>query len=972
MGREWRNQGGPAAPRPNPGLLQHCTKPEVHLHGRDPELATLVEVVDRAVRGCGGTAFVEGEAGIGKTRLIEEALAAAERQGFQVFHGRCEQLERLRPFVAIAEAFGCTRTSPDPRLAAIASLVAPEPDEVGDVAQAGTMQYRAVEAFLELVEHLCVTRPVALALEDLHWADDATLLTIRLIARRVRALPVVVLATLRPVPAVRGLASLIETCVEDGALWLHLDPLTPAAVHDLVSEALGAPPGPRLSRQLVGAAGNPLFVIELGRSLVEENMVSLVTGHAEVHEIQAPPTLRLTILRRLGALSEPTLELLRLAAVLGPTFSITDLATFLERPANELVSSLQEARRAGVLGEAGERLVFRHDLVHEALYRDLPLGVRAGLHRDVARALSAAGASALDVAQHLMLGASPGDAQAVVELRRAAGEAAARAPSMAAELLARAVELSDASSAGRDTLLAERVTALLWSGRVAEAESLADEVLRRAHDPGVEGILRLARARALFIVGRIEEGLRVLDVSHEGQAFTPAERAQLQADRAYGNAMSGRLERAEGLAHSARQAAEGAKDDLAWCVATSASSLAAFFRGEFTQAIDLAKSAVRRAETSPSPLAHRYPVHYFLAAILVEADRFDDAEEVVLSGRQMNEEWGNTWVIPMLEWVSAARRFVTGDWDNAVADAEAGLAMAGEQGSRQGLDCARGLAALVAVYRGGQIGDHLDVDAGDGEPEVSPSGVLVGPAGMVSGLLAEAQGCPLQALATLEESWQRATSAGAVVDYRIIGPELVRLALASGMVERAQAVTLAVEEVAACMGTAGAKGSALRCRGLVDDDPDVLLAAIAAYGCAGRPVERAFALEEAGATLAASGRWTEAVAALEEALDAYERLGATLALARTEVRLRNAGVSRGARRRRRPRQGWEALTPSEERVVAQVARGLTNAQIAEALSVSRHTVESHVSHVFAKLGVTSRTELAARAIGRDSGSSRGQ
>ena len=957
--------GEAATPRASRGPLEHFPKADVRLHGRDRELATLSEVVDSARRGCGGMAFVEGEAGIGKTRLVAEALAAAERQGFQVYYGRCEQLERLRPFAAVAEAFGCARASPDPRQAAVARLVCPEPEEAGDLAQAGTLQYRAVEAFLELVEHLCVARPVAIALEDLHWADDATLLTVRLLARRVRALPVVVLVTLRPVPTAPGLTSLVETCLEDGALSLTLQPLTAETVDDLVREALGAPPGPRLRSQLAGAAGNPLFVIELARGLAEEKLVTLVTGQAEVDEIQAPPTLRLTILRRLGTLSQPTLELLRLAAVLGRSFTLMDLATVLDCPVKQLVPALEEARRAGVLGECGERLAFRHELVHEALYRDLPVGVRAGLHGDVARALSTAGASALQVAQHLVLGSSPGDVRAVETLRRAAGEAAARAPSMAAELLARAVELSDSSSADRDALLAERVTALLWSGRVAEAAALADEVLSRAHDPHVEGSLRLARGRALFIVGRIEEGLRVLEATDDGRALTPGERSQLLADRAYGKAMSGCLEEADGLARTARDAAEAAGEDLAWCVATSASSLVAFFRGDLSSSIDLAREAVRRAEMSPSPLARRYPVHYFLAAFLLEADCFDEADDVVRSGRRMNEEWGNTWVLPMLEWVSAARRFLIGDWDDAVADAEAGLAMAGEGGSRQGLLCAQGLVGLLATYRLGPVEAQLGAEADSGQP--GASGVLLGVAGMVHGLLTEAQGCRQQALAALEESWQRATEAGAVVDYRLLGADLVRLALAAGAVERAHVVTSAVEEVADRMGTAGAEGAARRCRGLVDADPDVLLSAVDAYERAGRPVERAFALEEAGTALGASDRWTEAVVSLEEALGVYEQLGATLAVARTEVRLRTAGVSRGARRRRRPRHGWEALTPSEERVVAQVARGLTNAQIAEVLFVSRHTVESHVSHVFAKLGVASRAELAARAVGRGLG-----
>jgi DNA-binding CsgD family transcriptional regulator len=510
---------------------------------------------------------------------------------------------------------------------------------------------------------------------------------------------------------------------------------------------------------------------------------------------------------------------------------------------------------------------------------------------------------------------------------------------------------------------------MLWSGRVGEAEVLAAEVLRRAHDPAVEGVLRLARGRALFILGRIEQGLGVLDVGDAASLLSPAERAQLLADRSYGYAMSGRFREADALACSAREAAEAAGQDLAWCVATSALSLTAFFRGDLLAAVDLARAAVGRAEMSPSPLARRYPVHYFLAVFLVEADRFAEAEEVVLAGRWMNQEWGTTWVLPMLEWVSATSEFLRGNWDDAVVAAEAGLAMAGEGGTRQGFDCAKGLADLVAAYRSGPAGGHIDADAADAgsQPQVPPSGVLVGLAGVLNGLVVEAQAGPEAALAVLEDAWRRATDVGSIIDHRLLGPELVRLALTTGAAERAPAVAAAVEEVAARMGTDGARGAALRCRGLLKADADALLASAAAYASAGRPLERAFALEEAGAALAAAGRRTEAVAALEEAGGVYEKLGALPALTRVESRVRALGARRGQRaRRRRPQQGWESLTPSEQRVVDLVARGLTNVQIAQALFVSRHTVESHVSHVFAKLGLASRSELAAQAVARSS------
>jgi DNA-binding CsgD family transcriptional regulator len=153
----------------------------------------------------------------------------------------------------------------------------------------------------------------------------------------------------------------------------------------------------------------------------------------------------------------------------------------------------------------------------------------------------------------------------------------------------------------------------------------------------------------------------------------------------------------------------------------------------------------------------------------------------------------------------------------------------------------------------------------------------------------------------------------------------------------------------------------------VHGDPQLLELALDASRSSPRRLERALAGEEAGAALAATtaGR-SDAVVALGEALETYETLGAVRYAARVDARLRELGVKRGRRGSRgRPRAGWESLTATELRVIALVARGLTNADVASRLYVSRHTVESHLSHVFSKLGLASRVELAGQAARRD-------
>ena len=166
-----------------------------------------------------------------------------------------------------------------------------------------------------------------------------------------------------------------------GGQHLVLHPLTGEAVTGLVAQAVAAEPGPRLLAEVAGAAGNPLFVTELLDALVQEGAIATADGQAEVGVTVLPPTLRLTILRRVSFLPEPTLQALRSASILGSGFSLTDLATVTGRPAVDLSVVLGEAIRARVLEDDGARLRFRHELIRDAIYEDLTGSVRRALHR---------------------------------------------------------------------------------------------------------------------------------------------------------------------------------------------------------------------------------------------------------------------------------------------------------------------------------------------------------------------------------------------------------------------------------------------------------------------------------------------------------------------------------------------------------------------------------------------------------------
>jgi DNA-binding CsgD family transcriptional regulator len=212
----------------------------------------------------------------------------------------------------------------------------------------------------------------------------------------------------------------------------------------------------------------------------------------------------------------------------------------------------------------------------------------------------------------------------------------------------------------------------------------------------------------------------------------------------------------------------------------------------------------------------------------------------------------------------------------------------------------------------------------------------------------------------LARAHDECVATGVMIDYRMLGPDLVRLALAVGDTCRARDVSGSVTELAARNDVPSLTGAALRCRGLLDDDADTLQAAVSAYGRSPRRLELALTCVDAGTAFARRGLMDRARPLLEQAVEIYERLDAARDLARTEAVLRAAGIRRGRRgTRRRPQHGWSSLTPTEQTVARLVAEGLSNPQIGDRLYVSRRTVQTHLAHVFTKLDISSRSQLAA-------------
>jgi DNA-binding CsgD family transcriptional regulator/tetratricopeptide (TPR) repeat protein len=933
------------------------------LVGRTSELSSLDELLRQAHEGPCQVALIEGEAGIGKSRLLAEILEHSRGLGFQPFVGAAAELERDRPFGALVEAFDLHPTAPDPERAEIGQLLIGDRDPVGDaalsLAEAPALRFRVLEAVLTLVERLCLSAPAIIAVEDLHWADPSTLLVFRQLRRRLAHLPLALVGTLRPSPWNPELDRLLGEFVAHGGCRLVLGTIGPDEVAALVTEVIGTPPGPALLQAVDGAGGNPLYVTALLRALLSEEAIRVREGRAELPEFVLPSSFRLLVLRQLGTLPMETIEVLRVASVLGVSFSLADLSTVLDRPSSALVNSLQEAVRAGVLDGAGEQLAFHHELVREAVYSDLPLSVRRALHLQAGRALAAAAAPPGQVAAHLAVGAAPGDQEAIQWLRRAAEVAARRAPSVAVGLLERATELLEPTDPARDAIAAELVVMLAWSGRLADAEARASEMLVRGLAVDVERTLRVTLAEAMLARGRARDAFHQMEALTELLLENDTQRTRLLAFAAWTRLFAGDVQGAVAEENEALAAAERESDEGARSVALCGLGIASHLIAEVDRAVDLGTEAIRRAELDPTHHLDRYPARLFLGRAYQDRDQLAEADRVLREGIRRSEELGLAVHMPFYHAQLGALRFVTGEWDDAVAELKAAI-QAGEEQQWGALILPRSLLALVAIHRN-QL-EEAEETLVLAEQEVRETGSAYGVDVMTwaRALLLEARD-DAQALSILETAWAGPMLKSPPQLVRL-GPDLVRLAIAGGHLELGRAVVEAMDQAAARNPIGSWRGAALWGRGLLHEDADAMVEAVRTYQQASRPIERTRACEDAASALSRVGRREEAAALLEDAISVYERVGASLDLTRAEAALRALGVRRGRRgARRRPSKGWESLTPTELQIVRLVTQGLTNVEIGRRLFISRRTVETHLSHVFGKLGVSSRVQLAAQA-----------
>ncbi|MCT2584360.1 helix-turn-helix transcriptional regulator [Actinophytocola gossypii] len=928
------------------------------LVGRDAELSRLVELTDDLAAGTGRALLIEGEPGIGKSSLARAAVAAAEERGYQVFWAEGDELGQALPLRPLLDALWARELDNEPRLATIQRLLR------GEVSGGADPTTAASEQMLTLLTELCSAGPTVLVVDDLQWADAATIGVWEMLTRWVDRSALLLIGVVRPIPQRDELDAVRRAVGEPGTV--RLGGLPQGAIANLVTAISSGEPGEDLLRLADGAAGNPLYVTELMEALLRSDRLKVNdSGVVEVTGGPVPESLYAAIAHRLDFLPRDLRTTLQAAALLGMDFLVSDLALVRNARIVDLVPALDEACAAGVLREVRERLAFRHPLIRRALYDDIAEAVRPAWHRDAARALAEAGVPHDRVARQLLAATKSPDAGPLDEplldwLADAAPTLIAQTPKLAIDLLSQASRRSPPNTRRGAVLACRLADALFRTGDHVRAQRVAHRTMAVITDPDLVVDLHWTVSQCRALAGRADESFESLARALTLPGLSAQHRGRLLVMTARAHRDLGEVTVAGRVAAEALATAEQAGDRWAVGWALHVLIIVSMMQGDVASAVPLFERALEVVEddTALTDLALLLQINKAVA--LGDLDRYEDAIRAAERVRQQADRSGSLVRLAQAQTALTELLFEVGRWDDAQAEIE----NLSDDFKDPGVTCCdRGIAAVIAFHRGdpATARQHLELAA--------PSAEKIGNRVIASLKLArsldlEINDAPAEALAELTACVTG--HAEELDEMEDLLPEAARLAAHVGTEGAAADIAAQASTLAGQSRVPHRLATAAYCRGLLDRDPSMLRDAAEHYERASRPLLRAKALEAAALTHAEQGDRIAARSAFTTADDLYGELGANWDLTHLRARLRRHGIRRGPRaKHRQAKAGWQSLTPTETKIAAMVAAGLPNRQIAEQLVLSPRTVGTHVSHILAKLGVRSRIDIAREAAEHD-------
>jgi DNA-binding NarL/FixJ family response regulator/tetratricopeptide (TPR) repeat protein len=957
-----------------------------HVVGRTEELGSLDRALSELDRGRSAALELEGEPGIGKTRLLVELADRAEARGHLVLSGSASELEQDLPFWVFVDALDEYVQGIEPRrLEALDDDVRIELAHLFpslsrfEAASGAALQherYRTHRAVRELLERLTASRPLVLVLDDLHWADPGSVELLGALLRRPPNAAVLMGLALRPRQAPERLAAALERAHRAGSLLrIQVGALTLGEARELLGDAVDDEAATGLYEE---SGGNPFYLEQLARSLALERTADV--PELWPADLDVPPAVAAALAEELVLLSDGARLVLEGAAVAGDPFEPELAAAAASIPEASVLEALDELLRIDLVRqtEVPRRFRFRHPLVRRAIYESTPGGWRLGAHERSSAALAARGASAAERAHHVERSARRGDVAAVATLREAGEAAAERAPATAATWFGDALRLlpETAPAEVRVELLLSRARALVATGQFADGHSALLESIGLVPTEAVALRVRLTTACAgvEHLLGSHKEAHARLASAVDGLSDPGSpEAATLMIELA----MDGFFRMDYELMHEWAERALitvrplGDRPLSAAAVAVLAFASAASGATEKAET-HRSQAAALVADLDNAELAHRLDAAANLSGAELYLDRYEEAEAHAERALSVARATGQSEFIPLAYSILGQVKLLRGQLAEAgelLDDAVESARLSGNVQALAGNLVNRSLTALAAGDLGLALAtaqENVELTQGLDQSLVCAAGVALAAALLESG-------DPERGVDVLVRS-----SGGDELPLipGVFKPRslelLTRCQLARGSRSGAERAAARTETAAAALGLRMADAMADRSAAAVAlhaGDSDLAAArALASAGAAdevGAPVEAALSRTLAGRALAQAGRPERAAVELQRAAAELHACGALRYRAAAERELRRLG--RRVHRRTRPGKadsvGVESLTERELQVARLVVDRRTNPEIADALFLSPKTVETHLRNIFRKLAVSSRVEVA-RAVER--------
>lgn len=924
------------------------------LFERDVELSLLRDGVEQARASTGAVLLIEGPAGIGKTALLDCIRTYAHRGGTRVLTARGGELERGFGFGVVRQLLEGTVTAAKRQererlLAGAARLAEPLFSDVANADEATDAAFATLHGLYWLLVNLTERAPVLILVDDVHWADEPSLRFLLHLAHRIAGLPATLVLAVRS-GAERNRRDLDQLLLEARAPIIRPRPLGESAVAAVIRTRFDVDVSPVMSRACAAATGgNPFLLSELLGEFARKQL-PINDIHPESVHTMAPERIAAAVRLRVSGVAPEATALARAVAVLGPQARLNHCAR-LGRVDPRRARALAETLVDVAVLAPGDPLRFVHPVVRTAVYAELSHAERSDLHADAAKVLADSGIGPAGIAPHLLATSPNGDPEVVDMLCGAARSAlAGGAPDTALALLRRALD-EPPSAADRPAVLFE-----LGIAEHEVGDASAHGHLREAGETATDAVMRARAFAALAWTShpdarrqREQLGLYTYSAAEVGDVDRELS-LELEAARLGALLLNPDLELR--FEDEAERFADIPATTGAECLLRSFVARRALTAGPIAVAGDLAQEAA----SHPSLVSRGgHPLWRTNVTIcLVEAERFDVAEELLTRGIQHAERTGSPQWLARALWLRGLGRHRRGDLRGAEADARTALDLQSLTYSYNKYPQLVPLIDSLADQGRTAEGEELLVThAMDGD--LSPSLFSILPL-LARGRLRSAAGEFARARADLEETLRRIeTSRGLFpwsTDARIA---LIPVLIALGDVDAARAAAADALAAATAAQSRRGTGGALRVTGLLEGERgvDTLRRAVETLADSPAVLWRAEALVDLGAALRRHGKSSEARRILRTGMDLAHSCGATPLEERAVDELRAAG----GRTRRRAGTGADALTASERRVAELAAAGASNKAIAQSLFVTLRTVEMHLSSAYAKLDIRSRRDL---------------